>query len=131
MTAVEFSFTNQGSSNLTDIRIGGRQLASGMSIHEFPAIPILYSGGTSTVTLGINFNDTTQTAKFDITLTEEDGGKRCHGVSIDDNITLKFAGRTVATKSLVLISMKYQCDEPQSAEILVNCEKMVVGGLLL
>jgi len=197
MTAVEFSFTNQGSSNLTDIRIGGRQLASGMSIHEFPAIPILSSGGTSTVTLGINFNDTTQNAKFDITLTEEDGGKRCHGVSIaapigemlrpiavpetyfdtersklrgmnetsckiqvkpeyagdnkslkqrvyetanvalvptldqDDTITLKFAGRTVATKSLVLISIIYKCDEPKSAEILVNCEKMVVGGLLL
>ena len=56
-----------------------------MSIHEFPAIPILSSGGTSTVTLGINFNDTTQTAKFDITLTEEDGGKRCHGVSIGKN----------------------------------------------
>lgn len=197
MTAVEFSFTNQGSSNLTDIRIGGRQLASKMSIHEFPAIPILSIGGTSTVALGINFNDTTQTAKFDIILTEEDGGKRCHGVSIaapigemlrpiavpetyfdtersklrgmnetsckikvkpeyagdnkslkqrvyetanvalvptldqDDNITLKFAGRTVATKSLVLISIIYQCDEPKSAEILVNCEKMVVGGLLL
>ena len=56
-----------------------------MSIHEFPAIPILSSGGTSTVTLGINFNDTTQNAKFDITLTEEDGGKRCHGVSIGKN----------------------------------------------
>merc|ERR1712223_1675630 len=83
MTAIELSFTNQGSCNLTDIRIGGRQLASGMSIHEFPAIPLIASGGGSTtVAMGINFNDTTQTAKFDIALTEEDGGKRRHGVSI-------------------------------------------------
>ena len=71
-----------GSSNLTDIKIGGRQLASGMSIHEFPAIPMLSSSnGSVTVLMGINFNDTTQNAKFDITLTEEDGGKRRHGVS--------------------------------------------------
>ena len=54
-----------------------------MSIHEFPAIPLIASGGGSTtVAMGINFNDTTQTAKFDIALTEEDGGKRRHGVSI-------------------------------------------------
>ena len=58
-------------------------MASGMSIHEFPAIPLIASGGGSTtVAMGINFNDTTQTAKFDIALTEEDGGKRRHGVSI-------------------------------------------------
>ena len=57
-----------------------------MSIHEFPAIPMLSSsGGSSTVVMGINFNDTTQTAKFDITLTEEDGGKRRHGVSLGNN----------------------------------------------
>ena len=49
----------------------------------------------------------------------------------DDTVVLKFAGRTVATKSLVLVSIKYQCDEPTHAEIIVNCEKMVVGGLLL
>ena len=54
-----------------------------MSLHEFPAIPLLSAGGGSiTVTLGINFNDTTQSAKFDVTLNEADGGKRRHGVSI-------------------------------------------------
>ena len=58
-------------------------MASGMSIHEFSAIPLLTSnGGISTVVMGINFNDTTQTAKFDITLTEENGGNRRHGISI-------------------------------------------------
>ena len=50
---------------------------------------------------------------------------------LDDSVVMKFAGRTVATKSLVLISIKYQCDEPTCAEIIINCEKMVVGGLLL
>ena len=68
---------------MTDIRIGGRQLASGMTLHEFTSMPTLSSGGGSaTVLMGINFNDTTQAAKFDISLTEEDGGKRRHGISI-------------------------------------------------
>ena len=48
-----------------------------------------------------------------------------------ESIILKFAGRTVATKSLVLISLKYQCDSAEAAELTVNCEKMVIGGLLL
>ena len=69
-----------------------------MSIHEFPAIPILSIGGTSTVALGINFNDTTQTAKFDIILTEEDGGKRCHGVSIGINSTVLILERLGSKK---------------------------------
>ena len=50
---------------------------------------------------------------------------------LDNKVNLKFAGRTVATKSLVLISIVYQPDDPTSAELVVNCEKMVVGGLLL
>ena len=44
---------------------------------------------------------------------------------------LKFVGRTVASKALVLVSIKYESDVPESAELIVNCEKMVVGGLLL
>ena len=86
------TFTNLGTSKLTDIRIGGgRQLAPGMTLHEFPAISSLIPAGdsgagcaasTSSVTLGINFNDTTQTAKFDIVVNEESGGNRCHKVSI-------------------------------------------------
>ena len=55
----------------------------------------------------------------------------CIYILSDDTVVLKFAGRTVATKSLVLISIRYQCDEPTHAEVIVNCEKMVVGGLLL
>ena len=74
---------------MTDIRIGGRQLASGMTLHEFTAIPMLQSGGgTTTVLMGINFNDTTQAAKFDIAITEEDGGKRRHGISIGKTIRM-------------------------------------------
>ena len=48
--------------------VGSRaQLAKGMSLHEFPAVGHLGSGGaTSTAVLGINFNDTTQTANFDL-----------------------------------------------------------------
>ena len=50
---------------------------------------------------------------------------------VGESIVLKFAGRTAATKSLVLISLKYQADSAEAAELTVNCEKMVIGGLLL
>ena len=54
-----------------------------MTLHEFPAIPKVSSGGgTVTVVCGINFNDTTQSAKLDINFEEADGGKRRHGVSL-------------------------------------------------
>ena len=78
-----------------------------MSIHEFPAIPILSIGGTSTVALGINFNDTTQTAKFDIILTEEDGGKRCHGVSIGKNSTVLILERLGSKKFYSTVAKTY------------------------
>ena len=54
---------------LVFFQVGGSraQLAKGMSLHEFPAVGHLGSGGaTSTAVLGINFNDTTQTANFDL-----------------------------------------------------------------
>ena len=55
-----------GTSGFADLRIGSRQLAAGMSIHEFPAIPSLLPSKSVAVTLGINFNDTTQIAKFEV-----------------------------------------------------------------
>jgi AP-3 complex subunit beta len=51
---------------MTEVKIGAKNLAPGMSLHEFPGIATLAAGASQIVTLGINFNDTTQPAKFDL-----------------------------------------------------------------
>ncbi len=65
MTAIQLTINNMGQDDLSDVKIGSKSLASGMSMHEFPSIANLPSGVTQTVTIGINFNDSTQSAKFD------------------------------------------------------------------
>jgi len=57
---------NLGQDDLSEVKIGAKNLAPGMSIHEFPGIATLSAGASQTVSFGINFNDTTQPAKFDL-----------------------------------------------------------------
>lgn len=45
---------------------GEKKLGSGMSMHPFPDISNLAIGDSSTVTMGIDFRDTTQPATFEI-----------------------------------------------------------------
>lgn len=47
--------------------------------------------------------------------------------SVDDTVH-QFAARTLATGTLVLVSLKVKDDK---VSILVNCEKMVIGTMLL
>ena len=48
-----------------------------------------------------------------------------------ETVQLRFAARTIATKSLVLLTITYECDSPEFANLTVNCEKMVIGNLLM
>ena len=48
-----------------------------------------------------------------------------------ETVQLRFAARTIATKSLVLLTITYECDSPEFADLTVNCEKMVIGNLLM
>ena len=57
---------NLGQDDITDVKIGAKNLGQGMSLHEFPGIATLAQGASQTVSIGINFNDTTQAAKFDL-----------------------------------------------------------------
>ena len=67
MTSIQLTFNNlDPNEDLTDIKIGSKTLASGMSMHDFPGISKLTSNESRTVNIGINFNDSTQAAKFDI-----------------------------------------------------------------
>lgn len=185
LVTLELTFTNQGESPFTGIKIGEKKIQSGMEIHEFPEIASLGVGASMSVLMGINFNDTTQPASFQL-ITEQKtfsltisapvgellqphtmgeaefktqqaklGGmnenkescdipetKRTpHGIcssvmsvanllqvpSSDPNI-FNFAAHTIATSTLVLASVTLNGKIPK---ITVNCEKMVIGTMLL
>ncbi|KAK4311786.1 hypothetical protein Pmani_016742 [Petrolisthes manimaculis] len=66
MTSVELSFTNNGSEEIRDISVGSKKLAPGMSLHEFAGMAVLKPETTLYGTLGVDFNDTTQPAMFDL-----------------------------------------------------------------
>jgi AP-3 complex subunit beta len=76
MTNIELSLTNLTDNELTDVKIGAKNLAPGMSLHEFPGIATVPVGSTVNANVGINFGDTTQAAKFDLV-----ASGRCHSVS--------------------------------------------------
>ena len=66
MTSIQLSLINTGPEELTDVKIGTKSLAPGMTMHEFASIASLESYADQAVTIGINFNDSTQAAKFDL-----------------------------------------------------------------
>eukprot|EP00088_Acartia_fossae_P039323 TRINITY_DN4092_c0_g1_i1.p1 TRINITY_DN4092_c0_g1~~TRINITY_DN4092_c0_g1_i1.p1 ORF type:complete len:820 (+),score=172.63 TRINITY_DN4092_c0_g1_i1:46-2460(+) len=69
MMAIELTFANQNTTEeCGEIKVGATRLASGMTIHAFPGILSLAPGQTVSATLGIDFRDTTQPAKFDLVI---------------------------------------------------------------
>ena len=66
MIAVELMFRNTTSSSINNITLGSAQLKSGMKMNASVSISQLTPGGVMNSTIGINFNDTLQPAKFSI-----------------------------------------------------------------
>ena len=67
MLAIEVTFVNMhDSAAFSGVAVGGSRLQSGMRMGECPTVGQLASGASSSVTLGIDFNDTFQPAKFDV-----------------------------------------------------------------
>ncbi|XP_050314000.1 AP-3 complex subunit beta-2 [Anthonomus grandis grandis] len=66
MININIMFTNSTSETVTDIRIGKKHFAGGMSIHEFACIQSLPANCSLPATIGIDFNDTTRPATFEI-----------------------------------------------------------------
>ncbi|KAL1395446.1 hypothetical protein pipiens_011243 [Culex pipiens pipiens] len=66
MISIELTFTNHGNVELTDIQLGQKGLQAGMSLNEFPPIEILNPKQSWTGILGLDFNDSTQPANFEI-----------------------------------------------------------------
>lgn len=182
----ELTFTNEGNEIIKEIHVGTKNLPKGMLIHDFTQIPSLEVNSNLSSTLGINFNDSTQPANFniDFTIGEEtyscavtikapigeiiravllpesmfvseknklkgmnehvakvqySGNKKALTQMIFESANvamisssdeeIRFAAHTLASKSLVLVSIKLT--DSDSLEICVNCEKMVIGSILL
>jgi len=68
MMAIELSFNNNSSQDSGEVKIGATRLAAGMQIHPFPGILNIGAEQSVTSTLGIDFRDTTQPAKFDLVI---------------------------------------------------------------
>ncbi|XP_060537052.1 AP-3 complex subunit beta-2 [Cylas formicarius] len=66
MTNINITFTNNTDEDILDIRLGKKNLALGMSLHDFSCIPKLPPNSSLPATLGIDFNDSTQPANFEI-----------------------------------------------------------------
>jgi len=66
MVAVEVTLVNNSEAPITNICVAEKKLAAGMSMHEFQEIASLGPGATIAVTVGIDFNDTTQPASFNL-----------------------------------------------------------------
>ncbi|KAK1176512.1 AP-3 complex subunit beta-1-like [Acipenser oxyrinchus oxyrinchus] len=66
MVSVQVTLTNSGDQKLEDIHIGEKKLPSGLQIHDFNSIESLEPGASITVSMGIDFNDSTQAANFQL-----------------------------------------------------------------
>ncbi|XP_050519142.1 AP-3 complex subunit beta-1 [Diabrotica virgifera virgifera] len=66
MTNINLLFSNTTGEDVDDIRIGKKNLAFGMNLHDFACISKLPPNCALPATLGIDFNDTTQPANFEI-----------------------------------------------------------------
>ena len=77
MVAIELTFTNCSSEEVAVIKLGSKSLSPGMSIHEFPAVSNIGPDQARTVTLGVDYKDSTQAAKFDLVI-----DNRPHSVSL-------------------------------------------------
>uniref|UniRef100_A0A8C4IEC1 AP-3 complex subunit beta n=1 Tax=Dicentrarchus labrax TaxID=13489 RepID=A0A8C4IEC1_DICLA len=185
MVAVQVILTNSSDHSLEEIHIGERSPA-GLNIHCFNTIERLEPEASVTVSMGIDFSDSTQAANFQLctkenqfsvsiqpavgellmpsTMTEQDFTKEqgkllgmnetsatitmatantssqaiskqvlsvanVGVVSSSQNNFHRFAGRTVSSGALVLVSLELK--ESSSALLTINTEKSVMASMLL
>uniref|UniRef100_A0A8C3JCE9 AP-3 complex subunit beta C-terminal domain-containing protein n=1 Tax=Calidris pygmaea TaxID=425635 RepID=A0A8C3JCE9_9CHAR len=66
MVSVQMTVTNTTDQKIENIHIGEKKLPPGMRMHEFNPIECLEPAGSVTVSMGIDFCDSTQTASFQL-----------------------------------------------------------------
>ncbi|XP_040915184.1 AP-3 complex subunit beta-1 isoform X2 [Toxotes jaculatrix] len=185
MVAVQVTLTNSSDHSVEEVHIGDRSPAS-LNIHCFNTIERLEPEASVTVSMGIDFSDSTQAANFQLctkedhfsvsirpavgellmpsSMTEQDfckeQGKLLGMNETSETITMatantssqavskqilsvanvgvvsssqnnfhRFAGRTVSSGALVLVSLMLK--ESSSALLTINTEKSVMASMLL
>ncbi|XP_022105221.1 AP-3 complex subunit beta-2-like isoform X3 [Acanthaster planci] len=183
MVSVELNFTNSSDAVIQSIKLGESKLSAGMKLHEFPEVTNLGVGKSVSVTLGVDFADTTQPANFEIctesrkfsvsikapvgellqpismsereflseqskltgmnensdkvtipevtnnekaiiTRVAEVSNVQIVPASEPENLIFRFAAKTLSNGSLVLVTVG-------KGKITTNCEKMVIGSMLV
>ncbi|XP_042364980.1 AP-3 complex subunit beta-1 [Plectropomus leopardus] len=185
MVAVQVILTNSSDHSLEEIHIGDRSPAS-LNIHCFNTIERLEPEASVTVSMGIDFSDSTQAANFQLctkedqfsvsiqpavgellmpsSMTEQDFSKEqgkllgmnetsatitmatantssqaiskqvlsmanVGVVSSSQNNFHRFAGRTVSSRALVMVSLELK--DSSTALLTINTEKSVMASMLL
>ncbi|XP_068608653.1 AP-3 complex subunit beta-1 [Brachionichthys hirsutus] len=185
MVAVQVILTNNSDHVLEEIHVGDRSPA-GLNVHCFNAVERLEPEASVTVSMGIDFSDSTQAANFQLctkedrfavsiqpavgellmpaSVTQQDFSKEqgkllgmnetsatiamatanisSHTVSkqvlsvanvgvvsSNQNNSHRFAGRTVSSGALVLVSLELK--EAAAALLTINTEKSVMASMLL
>uniref|UniRef100_A0A665TG02 AP-3 complex subunit beta n=1 Tax=Echeneis naucrates TaxID=173247 RepID=A0A665TG02_ECHNA len=185
MVAVQVILTNSSDHSLEEIHIGDRNPAS-LNIHCFNTIERLEPEASVTVSMGVDFSDSTQAANFQLctntdqfsvsiqpavgellmpsTMAEQDFIKeqgKLQGMNeTSQTVTMatantssqaiskqvlsvanvgvvsssqsnfhRFAGRTVSSGALVLVTLEMK--ESSSAQLTINTEKSVMASMLL
>ena len=66
MCSIELTLNNLGSDDLEAVKVGSKRMAPGASLREFSSLGVLKANASACVTLGVDFNDSTQAASFDL-----------------------------------------------------------------
>ncbi|XP_007548843.1 AP-3 complex subunit beta-1 isoform X3 [Poecilia formosa] len=185
MVAVQVILTNSSDHSLEEIHIGDRSPGS-LNVHCFNTVERLEPGASVSVSMGIDFSDSTQAANFQLCTKEDQFSvsiqpavgellmpstmkepdfcseqKKLMGmnetsatitmatantskqniskqvlsvanvgvVSSDQNNLQRFAGRTVSSGALVLVTLELR--ESSTALLTINTEKTVMASMLL
>ncbi|XP_008421635.1 AP-3 complex subunit beta-1 isoform X2 [Poecilia reticulata] len=185
MVAVQVILTNSSDHSLEEIHIGDRSPGS-LNVHCFNSVERLEPGASVSVSMGIDFSDSTQAANFQLCTKEDQFSvsiqpavgellmpstmkepdfcseqKKLMGmnetsatitmatantskqniskqvlsvanvgvVSSDQNNLQRFAGRTVSSGALVLVTLELR--ESSTALLTINTEKTVMASMLL
>uniref|UniRef100_A0A8D0D183 Adaptor related protein complex 3 subunit beta 1 n=1 Tax=Sander lucioperca TaxID=283035 RepID=A0A8D0D183_SANLU len=150
MVAVQVILTNSSDHSLEEIHIGDRSPAS-LNIHCFNTIERLEPEASVTVSMGIDFSDSTQAANFQFQASFFIRPSVVHLFHYTFSLTALilclqifiitaplrvsfscvhlFAGRTVSSRALVLVSLELK--ESSTALLTINTEKSVMASMLL
>uniref|UniRef100_A0AAY5EG30 AP-3 complex subunit beta n=1 Tax=Electrophorus electricus TaxID=8005 RepID=A0AAY5EG30_ELEEL len=142
MISVQLTFSNNGDHTLENIHIS-EKTSAGQNIHCFSPIECLEPEKSVTVSMGVDFNDSTQAASFQL-CTKAEGfnvsiqpavGELLLPVTMSEQDFSKeqvwgavFAAKLVSSGALVLVCV---VQKDSGAQLTVNTEKTIIGSMLL